>query len=67
MRKNASIITPTPPTRPLPMSIEPHKVSQWIDPKAIPEGMSPNDALSALYHHMIRDAVNISNWLDTNQ
>lgn len=67
MRNNEDTISPQPPKFPQNIGSEAHHVSQWIDPKAIPEGMTTSEALFQLYHHMISDAVNISNWLDTVQ
>jgi hypothetical protein len=67
MRNNEPTISSWvgPPTS-LPQSLT-DNVSQWIDPAAIPRGMTPNDALHQLYHHLIQDAVNISMWMDNIQ
>ena len=42
-------------------------VSQWIDPAAIPDGLTTDQALYQIYNHMINDAVKISQWLDNVQ
>lgn len=68
MRNNESTLSPTVPSvRPHPPPITAARAAQWIDPAIIPEGMTPTEALQQLYHHMLRDAVKISNWLDNVQ
>ena len=67
MRNNESTISPIPPARPLPLSTSQEIISQWIDPSAIPQGLTPTEALHKLYHHMISDSININNWLENVQ
>ncbi|XP_019864490.1 PREDICTED: protein polybromo-1-like [Amphimedon queenslandica] len=67
MRNNESTISPMPPARPLPLSTSQEIISQWIDPSAIPQGLTPTEALHKLYYHMISDSININNWLDNVQ
>lgn len=67
MRGNESTLSPMPPARPLPLSVNQEEASQWIDPSAMPQGMTPTEAINQLYHHMINESVKISNWLDNAQ
>ena len=68
MRNNESTLSPiVPSVIPHPPQITAARAAQWIDPAIIPEGMTPAEALQKLYHHMLHNAVKISNWLDNVQ
>ena len=56
-------------------SLQPHKItpsleqqaSQWVDPSAVPEGMTMTQALMKLRDHMQTDSMKLSQWLELNK
>ena len=65
MRNNESTMTPTKTQTTKPhQPITPDIASEWIDPNAIPVGVSVIQALHHLHDYMMNDALKIKKWLE---
>ena len=66
MRSNARYMTSLQPQKITPPSVE-QQASRWVDPSAVPEGMTMTQALMKLRDHMNTDSMKLSQWLEMNK
>ena len=66
MRSNARYMTLLQPQKSTPTPTLEQQASRWVDPSAVPEGMTMSQALMKLHDHMISDSMKLSQWLENN-
>ena len=66
VRSNARYMTSLQPHKITPPSVE-QQASRWVDPSAVPEGMTMTQALMKLRDHMNTDSMKLSQWLEMNK